>query len=1034
MITTLPIPMSSSPISPLEATQPFIVLDASAGSGKTYSLVQHILLNALRPKNMPNAYQKVLAITFTNNAAEEMKARLLKQLLDFGKDPSPTSNEFFTPIAKTLNISVEELQRRANAAASHMLHHYSSLNVGTIDNFTHRLVRTFTKDLDLDDNFEVRLDLDGMVAEALDLLYSTLGDRPELRNTLVALVQERMNRNKGHNPDSTLKKEGMNSFNEGAHEHLKKLPSPSRMMEIEQELNVELDKIIKEGRQISNKVRAHFKAYGYEGTPDMTNFPTVKKNLYKEWQNLRRNDLEAGPAVWKSRAKKDGIQEWEALRDEAFAFQDAQQSKLQLLKLATAKLQQLAATRALLDKFDEIQQNQNTMPLSAFNKLISEELQREPTAFIYARLGEKFWHFYIDEFQDTSTMQFENIHPLIEHTLTKDENENSALIVGDAKQSIYRWRGGRAEQFMSLVQGHHPANRFEGLPQGHELYGRETIQLENNFRTHGAIVKFNNAFFPKLAEALTLSDHVKAYRPEGVTQKPRVSEDDGEVRVDFFSHEKGKGRSAEEFEELICEATLDRIQELLKSGYDYNDIALLVRGNSQGKRLANFLTSKHIPVLSADSLVLSNAHESALILSAAKLFVQGGDKPARFELAYALTKLGTLPKEADHFTFQKDVVDRGIPALIQYFPLAAGLLDAAENLFTFGVRVFDTFGLLDAPNAMVDASLDLLFQFQSNDGTFATLPQWWNEESPKCNVPVPEDMPSVRVMTIHKSKGLEFEHVIMPFEVNFKDSDTEHWIPFPHHDELKRLPVKKTKDTAALFPEELAIQIDNENHFDWMNMIYVAMTRPVAGLHLFFCANKAGKFGKAIAEHLEWGEGAGSKRIGTPVPARQKKAHDRNTPTQGGIGHFSPAHLRMKTTAPKGWEEGGADARKWGTALHRILQLPREVQSTGLDRLYRSGEFSESMQDRAAKVLGDLDQKSAWKALEENEAVVYVERSIVGPEGTQRPDLIIASEQRAFVIDYKTGTHKDAYDDQLAGYVEALEATFNEVDGELWFI
>ena len=165
-----------------------------------------------------------------------------------------------------------------------------------------------------------------------------------------------------------------------------------------------------------------------------------------------------------------------------------------LLKQATAKLQQLAATRALLDKFDELQKNQNTMPLSAFNKLISEELQREPTAFIYARLGEKFWHFYIDEFQDTSTLQFENIHPLIEHTLTKDESKNTALIVGDPKQSIYRWRGGKAEQFMSLTEDSHLSNRFEQLQNGHQLYKRETIQLGNNFRTHGAIVSFNNGF------------------------------------------------------------------------------------------------------------------------------------------------------------------------------------------------------------------------------------------------------------------------------------------------------------------------------------------------------------------------------------------------------------------------------------------------------------------------------------------------------------------------------------------------------------
>jgi len=186
---------------PLSAPSDFIVLNASAGSGKTYSLVQHILMNALRKKDMDHAYQKVLAITFTNNAAAEMKARLLDQLLTFKTLNDPSSSAFFEPIWEEIGISAKELQQRAAGAASHMLHNYSTLNVGTIDQFTHRLVRTFTRDLELDDNFEVRLDLDGMIEEALELLYSSLGEAPALRASLAAWMQERMNREKSHNPD-----------------------------------------------------------------------------------------------------------------------------------------------------------------------------------------------------------------------------------------------------------------------------------------------------------------------------------------------------------------------------------------------------------------------------------------------------------------------------------------------------------------------------------------------------------------------------------------------------------------------------------------------------------------------------------------------------------------------------------------------------------------------------------------------------------------------------------------------------------------
>ena len=196
----------------------------------------------------------------------------------------------------------------------------------------------------------------------------------------------------------------------------------------------------------------------------ITQFNDVNTHFIKKWSDLRKNDLATNNRIWTSR-DKTGDLSWDSFLSRARAFEQDHRQNLLLLKQASAKLQNLAATKALLAKFEELQKSQNTMPLSAFNKLISEELEKEPAAFIYARLGEKYWHFYIDEFQDTSVVQFNNLHPLIEHSLTKDEHDNSALIVGDAKQSIYRWRGGKAEQFMELVDNKHLINRFERHPE-----------------------------------------------------------------------------------------------------------------------------------------------------------------------------------------------------------------------------------------------------------------------------------------------------------------------------------------------------------------------------------------------------------------------------------------------------------------------------------------------------------------------------------------------------------------------------------------
>lgn len=1010
----------------LNAEKPWITLDASAGSGKTYSLVQHILYKVLSHKDKPEAYQKVLAMTFTNNAAAEMKIRLLNQLIEFAADPTPENSQFFKPVWEQMGVSAKALQRRAFETSRHMLHNYSTLRVGTIDQFTHQLVRTFTRDLDLSDNFEVRLDLDAMVGEALDLLYSTMHQHPDIKEMWVEWVQYRMSTDKSHNPDGDLLKEGKMSLDEGQWQNISKLPEAGRLLEIQKELDAEIDEIVATGRDLSKRMGQLLKDKGF-GKDEVVWFGDVQSVILKNFANLRIQDMKDARRVWNARVRDSQDSDFENLLAECQHFQQEKYARLDLLKQTVAKIQVLAATKSLMEKFKELEESQNVMALSVFNKLIYDKLQTEPAAFIYERLGERYWYFYIDEFQDTSVVQFHNLHPLIEHYLTKGDYPNSALIVGDAKQSIYRWRGGHAEQFIDLVANKHPIN----VSSGHQQYERETVKLGDNYRTYSKIVQFNNDLFPLMSEGLTSPDHQKVYNHEGVGQNPKKSKD-GLVKLNYFPEVEG-----EDFNDTMCQKSLERVNEIRDQGFSLSDIAFLVRSNKQGRMLSSYLVNHNIPVLSADSLILGASFESQLLHACAHLQLKPNDKEQRFKLAYALEKLGKIPGGLNVFEFQAQTVQNGLSYLTTLFPNADALNKHFQSLYHFGSSVFNAFHLLSLPNAMVDAALDLLYTYEQRDGSFAHLPAWWKVESAKKSVVAPDNVEAVRIMTVHKAKGLEFEHVIVPFTFNTQGNKSQsYWIDVDLHAELPHFPVIKRDKSQALFTEEKWDEINNEEWFDYMNVVYVALTRPVQSLHLFFNGNpkKTDILGKFIRAMLNLSEEPQEKIIGQ----YQQVSHSgtANSAMEGSVpepGSFSPATLRMAYTAPKDWANDGVDARKWGTSIHRIMQAHPSLRSSALDRMFRSAAFPKSWRSKAVNDVNALEKEVA--KYKSSNHVWLAERSLYDGFGEMlKPDAVVIFGQKVWVIDYKTGQKKPEHKDQLNSYISALEPLFEEVMGDLIYL
>ena len=443
-----------------------------------------------------------------------------------------------------------------------------------------------------------------------------------------------------------------------------------------------------------------------------------------------------------------------------------------------------------------------------------------------------------------------------------------------------------------------------------------------------------------------------------------------------------------------------------------------------------------IPVLSADSLVVGASFESKILLAAAKLHLNAGDRESLFELAFALTKLGKGPADLEAFTFQKNCVDGGLAYLQEVFPGAKKIKFAQQSLYQFGTQVFQTFGLLSSSNAMVDASLDLLFQFQSMGGALSDLPAWWDVESKKRNVSAGEDLAAVQIMTIHKSKGLEFEHVIVPFGIDDKNRDAEYWVPFDLHDELQRIPITKSEKTEKLFPEEQLSAIKNEETFDWINLIYVTLTRPVRGLHIFADGEKPDAFAKALREHFELGEGQHTVSMGKPVPPEQEEAAEKTAvPKFNSDGvQARMSHLMLADTAPEHWFEGKADPRQWGSALHRVLQHSSAQQDRALERLYRSGKFSEALHAEAEAVLRSMEDRKELGPIQQNSTIVYVERTVANKAKVLRPDLIMSTESEVRIVDYKTGQEKPAHQKQVEEYAEALGNVFASVETSIVYL
>ena len=808
---------------------PYKIFNASAGSGKTYTLAKEYL-KIILSSNAYKSYAQILAITFTNKAVNEMKKRILGSLFDFSKTTATeNASPMLLSIGKELDLPILTLQKRAKKTLKEILHNYALFDISTIDKFTHRLIRTFAKDLGLAQNFEVVLDIDILLSEAIARLINKAGSDMQLTKILIDFALEKINDDKSWDISFDLGKIGKLLFEENHTAHLEKLQTKSiaNFLELKKIVQERISTTKKELISTAKTILETIDRYAIEHT-DFTraSFPKFmvkieqgifNGNLKTAWsENFDTNPLYNKSCSEDIKAILDNlhprfIEMFNKIKDGLYHYS--------FLNNCYSNIVPLTVLNAIQQEIKELELERNQLPISSFNTIIANEINNQPAPFIYERLGEKYRHYFVDEFQDTSQMQWKNLIPLIGNALdSEDEQGNlgSLLLVGDAKQAIYRWRGGKVEQFINLIDL--SANPFVAIP--------DVENLPVNYRSYKEIIKFNNEFFNSTSSFLN-NEAYKQLFIEGNKQEYNTKEG-GYVQLTFIDNDKEIDEC-----ELYNNEVLKTIREVLQKEFNHKDICILTRDNRHGISLASFLTQNHIPTISSDSLLLQSSPKVEFLINFLKYSLQ----PKDLEISYSLIYFLATQETNIHSFIYKNLKNLEDLLLKKY---GFNLQDLKQtSVYDVLEYIIKQFNLVKDSDAYITYLMDEVLKIEQKEGpSTQVFLDYWDKKKEKLSVTAPENVNAVHIMSVHKSKGLEFPIVIFPYANShiYKEINPKLWLAVKKENFNQFEEVLLNKKQEVVYYSELAANLYGEEQYklelDAFNVLYVALTRSITALYI----------------------------------------------------------------------------------------------------------------------------------------------------------------------------------------------------------
>ncbi|RZJ20436.1 MAG: DNA helicase UvrD [Acinetobacter sp.] len=1064
--------------------KPLKILQASAGSGKTFSLTAHYLTLLFSGENK---YREILAVTFTNKATEEMKTRILEVLVGLAKGNPAKKIEDYRKLVLTAypNLSAQELQFRAEKIYRKILHDYSRFSVSTIDGFVQKVIRGFAFELGLDSGYSLEMNTEKVKKELTSKLEKLLDEKDNLLQWVVELALDRISNNKSWNYNTELLKLVGEVFKDQFKEFeiaVGSFGTENTDTVFKKYIDFSKNYIKKFETDLTDLAENAFgiievSGFSSEDFKGKSRSPLLK---FRGIMNGTFGDVEKVLKLvddeenWFPKGKPNEL--YDDINPILHQISTVYNNGIADYTLAKAFIKNgyfLRLMQEIAVLLAEYREENETLLISDAQKLlngIAEDAGENPS-FIWEKMGNKYRNFLFDEFQDTSANQWNSFKALVSNAIaTHDGKLYDHLIVGDAKQSIYRWRDGDYKLLHQKAKA------------DLELHNVFDDQLGENYRSTAEIIKFNNQLFEKISillqakinneipaddEPLNLfwkSDKnqyadiiTKIY--DGVAQNthPKTIEG-GVINIKKIEFEKPRANADGLVENIATDTEPENkkeasLAEMLKEvrfllnqkGYQQREIGVLVRSNAEATEVVNALMEAGLDVISGEALKIASSTAIKLIVNVLKLLVVSPANSALYK-ANCIALYAQLHETAingDHYFELKDTPIENLrhvlpAAFCENFKVWLGL--PVSELIE---KIIAAFGLNNYQKNNINPFLPYLLAFRDltnkaakqGEKGIASFLSWWEEEGHHKNLPSPETANAIQVMTIHKSKGLAFRAVFIPFcdwPLGGRPNST-FWVPMdgtPYAD-LQSIPLQftsqlKGSSVTKYYFEELLM-----NYLDALNSLYVATTRAKDYIYISFPGKKKPSLthiGDAIFDaYIEDFENSNEIQIGS------FSAKGDNIANFDALSLSAyPTTTRLEEvyeeteSRPQKYIDNITKSGKKGSNLHAILAEVNKVEEVAgvIDKLVLDGLISETeIEDYTHQVEAVLSRPELNALLSQNADQIN-EKSIIGIDGkTYRPDKLVLKGKQVFIIDYKfTAEESPNHVEQIINYKNLIEA------------
>lgn len=1074
----------------MEQDPRLLVYKASAGSGKTFTLAVQYIRQLIED---PYSYRRILAVTFTNKATTEMKERILSQLYGIATSLK-SSDGYLKEIMKTSNKSVDEIRKAADIALKNIIHDYSRFRIETIDSFFQSVMRNLARELELGANMTIELNNGDVLSDAVDSMIEKLDRMSPTLYWLLEYIEERIADDKRWNVSSEIKGFGRNIFDEAYIEKgvalREKLKDSKFIPQYRKKLQEKRESILDTMKGFNEHFQEILNANGLTPTDLKNGARGIGSYFNKIASGKLSNDVRnstvekclKGAENWTTKTSpyKDTII---SLANQVLiqVLNDAENTRMssnKVLNSCDMSLRYLNNLQLLMRIDSEVREqnlNHNRFLLSDTNALLHSIIREGDASFVYEKIGTTIDTVMIDEFQDTSRMQWENFHLLLEESLAQKEG---SMIVGDIKQSIYRWRNGDWKILAGLDKD--------------RSFRLNSKTLDTNWRSEANIIAFNNDIFTSACKVL--NERYKADEGEDCTQlldaysdvrqKTSKNTKEGYIKLSFL-----KNSEEHPYTDTTMELLAEEVDSLVKKGVRVNDIAILVRKNKSIPAIADYF-DKNTPyrVVSDEAFRLDASLAVCMLIDGLRYISEPTDKIACARLAVAYQK-EILKKDVDYNTVLLNSIEDYLPAEFRLMLPEMSLMplyELLEKLF-----VIFRMDMIEEQDAYLCAFYDAVTEYmQNNSSELTSFLTYWSETLYAKTIPSGE-ISGIRILSIHKSKGLEYHTVLLPFcdwkmenetfnhmlwcRINEADADKE---PFC---ELDLTPVNYSSAMAESYfsdsyrEERLQLWVDN------LNLLYVAFTRACKNLIVWCKDEQKDTVSKLLRESIDCMKEIKMTCNMTELDEEDEENKEENDePIVYEYGEICISGEKKKSDSTNrlvaipdavnvkiesleteidfkqsnrsaDFIRGDEDEEenllsqyiRQGQLLHTLFASidTKEDLTAAIERLLfegviESAEKAQEIYEIAERAL-NLDEVKDWYS---GEWTLYNECSIIyndeqGKMQTRRPDRVMMKEKDVVVVDFKFGKKKPEYSTQVREYMSLLsEMGYTDIKGYIWYV